>query len=210
MKLYSYWRSSAAYRVRIALNLKGLHADYHAVNLLEREHKTAGYLSRNPAGLVPALELDDGRCLNQSLAIIHWLDTEYPQPPLLPADSFDRARVESMAYTVACEIHPLNNMGILNYLKSELEATPEQVTAWMHNWLDRGFTTLEAEIDAAPYCFGDRVTLADVLLIPMVFNALLFEYPLAEKQPKVYAVCQACNELEAFTAARPENQPDAV
>ncbi len=210
MKLYSYWRSSAAYRVRIALNLKGLDTEYHPINLLEGEHKDPAYLERNPAGLVPALELDDGRCLAQSIAIIRWLDSEHPEPPLLPADSFERAQVEAMAYTVACEIHPLNNIAILNYLRAQFGVGQEQLNHWMHTWLDRGFTTLEAEIDGAPYCAGADITLADVLLVPMVYNALRFEYPLEEKQPKVYGVWQACNELPAFADARPENQPDAV
>ncbi len=210
MKLYSYWRSSAAYRLRIALNLKGLEADYCAVNLLESDHKSEDYLARNPAGLVPALELDDGQCLNQSLAIIQWLDAEHPHPPLLPANNLARARVLSMAYTVACEIHPLNNMSILNYLKVEYDADQARLNHWMHTWLDRGFTTLETEISAAPYCYGDAVTLADVLLVPMVYNALRFDYPLAEKQPRVLSVWQACNELEPFIAAQPEKQPDAV
>ncbi len=210
MKLYSYWRSSAAYRLRIALNLKGLEADYCAINLLQGEHKSEAYLARNPAGLVPTLELDDGQCLTQSLAIIQWLDTEHPEPALLPADSLERARVLSMAYTVACEIHPLNNMAILNYLKAEYDADQTRLNHWMHTWLDRGFTTLETEIAAAPYCYGDVVTLADVLLVPMVYNALRFDYPLAEKQPKVLSVWQACNQLEAFVEAQPERQPDAV
>ena len=210
MKLYSYWRSSAAYRLRIVLNLKGLEADYCAINLLEGDHKSQDYLARNPAGLVPTLELDDGQCLTQSLAIIQWLDAEYPHPPLLPADNLERARVLSMAYTVACEIHPLNNMGILNYLKAEYGADQSRLNHWMHTWLDRGFSTLEAEISAAPYCYGDTVTLADVLLVPMVYNALRFEYPLAEKQAKVLSVWQACNELEPFIKAQPEKQPDAV
>jgi maleylpyruvate isomerase len=210
MKLYSYWRSSAAYRVRIVLNLKGLEAEYCAVNLLQKEHKADDYLARNAAGLVPTLELDDGRYLTQSLAIINWLEAEYPDPPLLPADHFERARVQSMANTVACEIHPLNNMSILNYLKAEYDADQERLNHWMYTWLDRGFSTLEAEIAAAPYCHGDTVTLADVLLVPMVYNALRFEYPLADKQPKVLSVWDACNQLDAFINARPEKQPDAV
>lgn len=210
MKLYSYWRSSAAYRVRIALNLKGISAEYVPVNLLQQEHKAPDYLERNAAGLVPTLELDDGRCLTQSLAILRWLDEAYPEPPLLPADSFERARVESMAYTVACEIHPLNNMGTLNYLKAEFGADQDALNRWMHQWLNRGFSTLEAEIAAAPYCTGDTISLADVLLVPMVYNALRFEYPLEEKQPAVFAVWNACNELKPFIDARPENQPDAV
>ena len=210
MKLYSYWRSSAAYRVRIALRLKGVEADYVAVNLLEGEHKDPDYLARNPAGLVPTLELDDGRCLTQSLAIIDYLESAWPNPPLLPSEPLARARVQSMAYTVACEIHPLNNMGVLNYLKSEYEADQDRLNHWMHHWLDRGFGTLEAEIDAAPYAAGALVTLADVLLVPMAYNALRFEYPLERKNPRVHAVWQACNELPTFQAARPEAQPDAV
>jgi maleylpyruvate isomerase len=210
MKLYSYWRSSAAYRVRIALNLKGLDYEYVPVNLLERAHKSPDYLALNPAGLVPALQLDDGRCLTQSLAIINYLDAEYPEPALLPADSFERARVQSMANTVACEIHPLNNMGVLNYLKEAFDADQGQLNQWIHNWLDRGFSTLEAEIAASPYCHGKTLTLADVLLVPMVFNALRFEYPLRERQPRVFAVWEACNALAPFAEARPENQPDAA
>ena len=210
MKLYSYWRSSAAYRVRIALQLKGIETDYVPVNLLQSEHKCADYLARNPAGLVPTLELDDGRCLTQSLAIIDYLDSAYPTPALLPAEPLERARVQSMAYTVACEIHPLNNMGVLNYLKAEYDADQDRLNHWMYHWLDRGFSTLEAEIGAAPYAVGAAVTLADVLLVPMAYNALRFKYPLQEKHPKVHSVWLACNELPAFQAARPEAQPDAV
>jgi maleylpyruvate isomerase len=210
MKLFSYWRSSAAYRVRIALNIKGLEVDYVPVNLLAQEHKSADYLARNAAGLVPALQLDDGRYLNQSTAIIQWLESEYPDPPLLPGDSYDRARVLAMANTVACEIHPLNNMGVLNYLKAEYDADSENLNQWMHHWLNRGFGTLETEISAAPYCFGDTVTLADLFLVPMVYNALRFNYALESRQPKVFAVWQACNENPAFIRAQPENQPDAT
>lgn len=210
MKLHSYWRSSAAYRVRIALNLKGLDYEYAAVNLLEGQHKSADYLAINPAGLVPTLELDDGRCLTQSLAIIDWLDAEYPDPPLLPPDSFERARVRSMANTVACEIHPLNNIGVLNYLRAGFDADEQQVTDWMHHWLDRGFSTLEAEIQAAPYCNGGNLSLADLLLVPMAYNALRFGYPLEKKQPAVHRVWQACNALQPFIDAQPEHQPDAV
>ncbi|MEP5764283.1 MAG: maleylacetoacetate isomerase [Halieaceae bacterium] len=210
MKLYSYWRSSAAYRVRIALNLKGLDYQTVPVNLLKQEHKAPDYLDRNAAGLVPTLELDDGRCLTQSTAIIQWLDAEYPEPALLPTDNFERARVLSMANTVACEIHPLNNMGVLNYLKAEYDADQEQLNQWMYHWLDRGFSTLESEISAAPYCCGEQLTMADLLLVPMVYNALRFNYDLASRQAKVYAVWQACNEQQAFIDAQPENQPDAT
>jgi maleylpyruvate isomerase len=196
--------------VRIALNIKGLEVDYVPINLLAQEHKSSDYLARNAAGLVPALQLDDGRYLNQSTAIIQWLESEYPEPALLPGDSYDRARVLAMANTVACEIHPLNNMGVLSYLKSEYDADSEKLNQWMHHWLDRGFGTLEAEISAAPYCFGEDVTMADLLLVPMVYNALRFKYELQSRQPKVFAVWQACNEIPAFIDAQPENQPDAT
>jgi maleylacetoacetate isomerase len=210
MKLYSYWRSSAAYRVRIVLNLKSIDCEQVAVNLLKGEHKAAQYLAVNPAGLVPALELDDGRHLSQSTAIIQWLDGKHPQPPLLPADSFDKARVLSWVYTVACEIHPLNNVGVTNFLKSELGADKEQIQAWLFAWFQRGFSSLETSIDAAPYCFGDNITMADIYLVPMAYNALRFEYDLARLHPKVMAVYEACNKLPAFIDAAPEQQPDAV
>jgi maleylpyruvate isomerase len=210
MKLYSYWRSSAAYRVRIALQLKGLDCAQQTVNLLRGEHKAEAYLAVNPAGLVPALELDDGRCLSQSTAIIDWLDHEYPDPALLPENAFDRAQVLSWAYSVACEIHPLNNIAILNYLKTELGADAEQTQAWLFAWFRRGFTSLDASIHAAPYCFGNTVTLADVFLVPMAYNALRFDYDLEQLHPKVMSVYNTCNRLPAFVAARPENQPDAV
>jgi len=210
MKLYSYWRSSAAYRVRIVLNQKGIECEQVAVNLLKGEHREAAYLAINPAGLVPALQFDDGRCLSQSTAIIHWLDSEYPQPPLLPDDAFARAQVLSWVYTVACEIHPLNNIGVLNYLKSELGADQAQTLAWLHAWFKRGFSSLETSISAAPFCYSDRITLADIFLVPMVYNALRFDYDMVTLHPKVMAVYEACNTLPAFIAARPENQPDAV
>ena len=209
MHLYSYWRSSAAYRVRIALNLKGVAVDYRPVNLLEGEHKSAEYLAVNPAGLVPALVLEDGRSIHQSLAILLYLEDEYPEPALLPTDPFEKARVISMATTVACEIHPLNNIGVLNYLRAEYSVEEPRINEWMHQWLDRGFTTLEQEIQGQPYCNGEQPGLADVLLVPMVYNALRFKYPLAERQPTVLSVWKACNELPAFIAAQPEQQPDA-
>lgn len=210
MKLYSYWRSSAAFRVRIVLNLKGIKYDYVPVNLLDKEHKAPGYLAMNPAGLVPTLQLDNGRVLTQSLAIIDYLDAEHPEPALIPADRLDRARVLSLANTVACEIHPLNNMGVLNYLRVAFDADEEHMTEWMNHWFDRGFSALESEIAANPYCMGNTLTLADVLLVPMAYNALRFKYPLEEQQPKVFAVWEACNKLAPFMDARPERQPDAV
>ena len=144
-----------------------------------------------------------------STAIIQWLDGEYPQQPLLPDNAFDRAQVLSWVYTVACEIHPLNNVGVLNYIKAELGANEEQTLAWLFAWFERGFSSLEAEILATPYCSGESVTMADIYLVPMAYNALRFNYDLASLHPKVMAVYEACNTLPAFSAARPENQPDA-
>ncbi len=210
MKLYSYWRSSAAYRVRIALNIKGLDYQYCPVNLLDKAHRSADYLAVNAAGLVPALTLDDRRTLNQSAAIIQWLEAEYPQPALLPSDNFERAQVLAMANTVACEIHPLNNMGVLKHLETQFGADGAQKISWMHTWLQRGFASLETEIWPGPYCAGANVTMADIFLVPMAYNALRFKYELAERQPKVYAVWQACNKLQTFIDAQPEQQPDAV
>jgi maleylacetoacetate isomerase len=210
MKLYSYWRSSAAYRVRIALGLKGITCEQVPINLLKAEHKQADYLRINPAGLVPALELDDGRCLSQSTAIIQWLDSEFPQPALLPTDAFARAQIMSAVYTVACEIHPLNNVGVLNYIKSELGADEAQTRDWLFAWFRRGFTSLETQINATPYCFGTDITMADIYLVPMAYNALRFDYDLTGQHPRVAAVYEACGKLPAFDAARPENQPDAV
>lgn len=210
MKLYSYWRSSAAYRVRIALNLKGVDYQYCAVNLLNNEHQSAAYLSLNPAGLVPTLILPDGRQLNQSLAIIQWLESEYPTPPLLSADHYERARVLAMAYTVACEIHPLNNMRILKYLRAEYGADEGSTTQWMHHWLQRGFASLEQDVTATPFCAGAQLSLADLVLVPMAYNALRFNYPLQQQHPKLFAIWQTCNTLQAFIDALPENQADAI
>lgn len=210
MKLFSYWRSSAAYRVRIALNIKGLDYELQALNMLTADHKQDDYLAINPAGLIPTLQLDDGRCLTQSTAILLWLEATYPQPALMPGDSFEQARIMGWVQTVACEIHPLNNIGVLNYLKSDMGVTPEDASGtWYAHWLRRGFDTLEEEITGAPYCHGADLTLADLYLVPQVYNALRFNYDMTA-HPKIAAVCEACNHLPAFIDAMPENQPDAV
>ncbi len=209
MKLYSYWRSSAAYRVRIALNIKGIDYQYCPVNLLNDEHRAAAYLAINPAGLVPSLTLADGRQLNQSLAIIQWLESEYPQPALLPEDHYQRAQVLEMAYTIACEIHPLNNMSILKYLRTEYAADESQTTRWMHQWLQRGFNTLEQQVSATPFATGETIGLVDLLLVPMAYNAIRFNYPLQQQHPKLFAIWQTCNTLQPFIDALPENQTDA-
>jgi len=210
VKLYTYFRSSAAYRVRIALNLKNLSPDVAAIHLSTAggQHKTPQYRAVNPQMRVPALTLDDGRVLTQSLAIVEYLDEVYPQPPLLPADPVARAQVRAAAQLVACDIHPVNNLMVLNYLKGPLKHDQAEVNAWYHHWVIDGFEALESMIQPGPYAFGAQVTLADLCLVPQVFNARRFKVPL-DRFPKIVGVDSACNKLPAFDAARPENQPDA-
>ena len=210
MKLYSYFRSSAAYRVRIALNLKGLPYEMDFVHLTKdggRQH-SAEFNAINPAKLVPALRLDSGDVLTQSLAIIDYLDETHPQPPLLPVDPVQRAKVRAVALTIACDIHPIDNLRVLQYLKRTLKHEQSDIDAWYHHWIIQGFNTIEAAIAPGPYCFGAQVTLADVCLVPQVFNARRLKVPL-EAFPKIVAVESACLKLAAFDKARPENQPDA-
>ena len=210
MKLYSYYRSSAAYRVRIALNLKGLPYDYVAVNLLHNEQKSEEYMARNPQGLLPALELEGGEVLAQSVAILEWLEDTNPAPALLPSDPLPRARVRSLVNNIVCDIHPLNNLSIMNYLRKELGASDEGVHRWYCNWVDRGFSAIEQNLadNMGDCCFGDQPTLADVCLIPQVYNAYRFKVPM-ESYPNIRQVVQHCNSLEAFANAAPEAQPDA-
>ena len=210
MKLYSYFRSSAAYRVRIALNLKGLPYEMDFVHLTKdggRQH-SAEFNAINPAKLVPALRLDSGDVLTQSLAIIDYLDETHPQPPLLPGDPVQRAKVRAVALTIACDIHPIDNLRVLQYLKRTLKHEQSDIDAWYHHWIIQGFNAIEAAIAPEPYCFGAQVTLADICLVPQVFNARRLNVPL-EAFPKIVAVESACLKLAAFDKARPENQPDA-
>ena len=210
MKLYSYFRSSAAYRVRIALNLKGLPYEMDFVHLTKdggRQH-SAEFNAINPAKLVPALRLDGGDVLTQSLAIIDYLDETHPQPPLLPVDPLQRAKVRAVALTIACDIHPIDNLRVLQYLKRTLKHEQSDIDTWYHHWIIQGFNAIEAAIAPGPYCFGAQVTLADICLVPQVFNARRLNVPL-EAFPKIVAVESACLKLAAFDKARPENQPDA-
>lgn len=204
--LYDYFRSSAAYRVRIALNLKGVEYESRPVNLLESAQKSDDYRALNPQGLVPMLEID-GLKLTQSLAIIVYLDQRYPVPPLMSVSIADQAHVRAMALLVACDIHPINNLRVLRYLKSELGHEQEQVDAWYRYWIVEGLTALEAL--AAPragdFLFGDSVTLADVCLVPQLFNARRFDVPLDSFPTLVRADANA-SRLEAFAAAHPERQ----
>lgn len=213
MKLYTYFRSSAAYRVRIALNLKGLPYEAVPVHLLRNggEQRQADYLALNPAGLVPALE-DGGALLTQSLAIIEYLDETHPQPPLLPGDALGRARIRALAQAIACDIHPINNLRVLQYLSRELGASEEQKTAWYRHWVEEGLAAVEAMLAHAPrsgrFCFGDTPTLADICLVPQVSNAQRFKCNTAHI-PTVLRIAEACEALEAFRLAAPANQPDA-
>lgn len=210
MKLYTYFRSSAAYRVRIALNLKGLAYEAIPIHLTKeggRQH-SAEFRAVNPQGRVPALALDTGEVLTQSLAIIDFLDETHPEPALLPADPVMRARVRAFAQVIACDIHPLNNLIALQYLRRVLRHEQSEIDAWYHHWITLGFETLETAAAPGPYSFGSVVTLADICLVPQMYNARRLKVPL-ERFPKLVAVEAACLKLAAFDKARPENQPDA-
>lgn len=210
MKLYSYFRSSAAYRVRIALNLKGLPYQLASIHLTKDggHQRTPDFRAINPQMRVPVLELSSGEVLTQSLAIIAYLDEVYPEPPLLPVDALDRAKVRAAAQIVACDIHPLNNLMALQYLKRTLKQEQAAIDVWYHHWVVDGFTSLEAMLTPSPYACGTHVTLADICLIPQVFNARRLKVPL-DNFPKIVSVESACLKLAAFDKARPENQPDA-
>ena len=210
MKLYSYFRSSAAYRVRIAFNLKGLSCDMVSIHLQKEGglNKKPDFRAINPQMRVPALQLDSGEVLIQSLAIIEYIDETHPQPPLLPRDALQRAKVRAIAQIIACDIHPLNNVGPLRYLKNQMGQEQAKIDAWYHHWVLDGFDAIEAMLRPAPYAFGSEISLADVCLVPQVYNARRLKVPL-ERFPKIVAVDAACGKLSAFEQARPENQPDA-
>ena len=210
MKLYGYFRSSAAYRVRIALNLKKLPYDHQAVHLTRDGgwQWSEEFRAINPQKRVPALALSTGEVLLQSVAIIEYLDEVYPEPPLLPRDAIERARVRAFAQIIACDIHPLNNLVVLNYLKGALKHDQATADDWYRHWVIQGFDALEALIRPGPYAFGAHVTLADLCLVPQVFNARRFKVDMAA-YPKIAAAEAACQKLPAFEKARPENQPDA-
>ena len=210
MQLYSYFRSSAAYRVRIALNLKGVAYDTIPIHL-QREggiNRKPEYRAVNPHMRLPALRLDSGGVLIQSLAIIGYLDDTHPQPPLLPRDPVAKAKVRAIAEIVACDVHPLNNIAPLRYLKNVLGQEQSKIDAWYHHWVHDGFTAIEEMISPAPYTFGSEITLADICLVPQVYNARRLKVPL-DRYPKIVAIDAACAKLAAFDQARPENQPDA-
>ncbi len=210
MRLHDYFRSSAAYRVRIALNLKGLGAERHFVHLRRGEQRDPAYLEVNPQGLVPALE-DGGARVTQSLAIIEYLDETHPEPPLLPQGAADRAWVRSVALAIACDIHPLNNLRVLKHLEKAFGAGKEAQDAWYRHWIAEGFDALERQLApraSSDFCLGSAPTLADVCLVPQVANARRFKIAL-DPWPRIRAVEGACLALPAFAAAAPERQPDA-
>jgi maleylacetoacetate isomerase len=204
--LYDYYRSSAAYRVRIGLNLKGIDYERRPVNLLESEQKADDYRALNPQGLVPMLEID-GHRLTQSLAILVYLDQTFPDPPLMPRDPADGAHVRAMAMAIACDIHPLNNLRVLKYLKGELDQAQEAVDRWYVHWITEGLTALEAmaKAGAGRFLFGDAPTIADVCLVPQLFNARRFNVPL-DDYPTLLRADDNANQLEAFSAAHPDRQ----
>jgi maleylacetoacetate isomerase len=211
MKLHGYFRSSASYRVRIALALKGLPYDYVAVNLPKHEQSSPAYAARVPAQLVPLLE-DGEIALTQSLAIVEYLDETHPQPPLLPRTPVERARVRSLALDVACEIHPLNNLRVLRYLVHELKVPDEAKNGWYRHWVETGLQALERRLagDArtGTFCHGDAPSLADVCLVPQIFNAQRFDCRL-DDVPTVMRVFGACMALPAFDSTQPSRCPDA-
>jgi maleylacetoacetate isomerase len=210
VKLYSYFRSSAAYRVRIALNLKGIAYETLPVHLIKDggHNKRPEFRAVNPQMRVPVLVTDDGKVLIQSLAIMEYLEETHPEPALLPKDPLARAKVRGLAELIACDIHPLNNTSSLRYLKRELHQEQSAIDAWYHHWVIAGFEALEALLEPGPYACGDKVTMADLCLVPQVANARRLKVPL-DKFPKIVGVDAACLALPAFDRARPENQPDA-
>ena len=220
MQLYNYFRSSASFRVRIALQVKGLAYDYLPVHLVKGEHQAADYASRMGDALVPALVTDDGAVLAQSMAIIEYLEETHPTPALLPADALARARVRALAQMVACEIHPLNNLRVLRYLVRELKVSEDAKNAWYHHWVRSGLEAFERQLallaqeraaqglPPSVLCWGDTPTLADCCLVPQIFNAQRFNVPL-NGLPLTMGAFNACMALPAFQQAQPSACPDS-
>lgn len=212
MHLYGYWRSSAAYRVRIALHLKQIPFESTSVHLVKNggEQHSPSYKKLNPTELVPTL-VDGDFTLSQSIAIIDYLDAKYPDVSVYPKTIKEAAKVKAMAFDIACEVHPLNNLRVQQYLTSQLDATDEQKRNWMDHWMSKGFEAFEEQIHSTvgQYCFGDSVTMADICLIPQIYNAKRFGIDLSP-YPNILKVVDSCAQHPAFIAAAPENQPDAA
>jgi maleylpyruvate isomerase len=212
LRLHNFFRSSTSTRLRAALNLKALDYEYVAYALRKGENRTAAYLAMNPAGLVPALELDDGTVLTQSLAIIEWLDETYPDVPLLPSDPIARARVRSLAYMIACEIHPLNNLRVLNQLVSQFGADEAAQRDWFAHWVETTFDPIETTLSSSPetgrFCHGDAPTLADICLYAQVWNNRRFSISI-DAWPTIARIFEELDGIAAFRSAAPPNQPDA-
>ncbi|UTV30377.1 maleylacetoacetate isomerase [Photobacterium atrarenae] len=206
MELFDYFRSSASYRVRIALNLKGLDYTLSPVSLLANEQTDASYTAINPSALVPGLRTEQGM-LGQSVAILEYLEERYPEPPILPRGTWEKAKCRELALTVACDIHPLNNLRVLNYLSRQLGVEQAEKTVWYHHWLKLGFQTLESLLASQeqPFCCGNQPTMADICLIPQLYNARRFELDLAP-YPTLIKIEQQCQQLEAFRRAHPDAQ----
>ncbi|MES2685640.1 MAG: maleylacetoacetate isomerase [Pseudomonadota bacterium] len=210
MKLYNYFRSSASYRVRIALQLKGLPYDYLPVHIAKGDHRKEAYSAVSADMLVPMLENDDGDRLSQSMAIIEYIDETHPAVPLLPADALGRAKVRALAQSIACEIHPLNNLRVLKYLVRELKVDEEAKNTWYRHWVREGLEAFERQLNQLPpstYCYGDTPTLADCCLVPQIFNAKRFNVSF-DGLPRTMAAYEACMALEAFQKAQPSSCPD--
>ena len=212
MRLYSFFRSSAAYRVRIALNVKGVAYETVSVNLPGAEHLAAEFRALNPQATIPTLEDDDGTVLWQSLAIIEYLDARFPSPRLIPAEPVARARVQALAQLIACEMHPLNNLRVLKYLRGELKLDDAAVNKWYSHWIAEAFGPLEtlvARFSGGRYCFGDAVSLADVCLVPQMFNSRRFNCDVTP-YPTLVRIAAGLEAEPAFAAAAPHLQPDAA
>ncbi|PCI47489.1 MAG: maleylacetoacetate isomerase [Alphaproteobacteria bacterium] len=211
MELYGYFRSSTAYRVRIALNMKGLDCTHIPLSILAGEHKAQEYLRKNPQGFVPYMT-DGDVAMGQSMAMLEYLEESYPEPALLPKDAAGRARVRQLSGIIACDIHPLDNLRVLKYITGVLGASDAQKTEWYHHWIREGFKAFETLLKdgkSGDFCHGNEVTFADLCLVPQVYNAARFNCPL-DDFPTILRIADNCNRLEAFIEALPENQADAL